>query len=319
MKKYPYICEKTFECEPIHVKLRPGSYLIECYGAQGGMGLTDGSFEKSHPGGKGAYTSGILTTRTILNVYLYIGGMGENAEYKKRDIIHGGWNGGGDGMVEYLDDDDSGAGGGSTDIRLIPGLWNDNESLKSRIMVAAGGSGSAYRSFGAPGGDLHGYIINAIDSEEFVISNTNQENGYLFGVGQNGENNGDTKLSTPLSGGGGGYYGGYIKRGSNTNSGYNAVSSSGSSFVSGYENCKAITKDGVTSNSNIHYSGISFKNAIIVNGFSQFPSFDQKGYEAGHEGNGAIRITLLTLDTCQCNQNIKFSLTYLSIVFFSKK
>ena len=40
------------------ITLSPGKYKFECWGAQGGTGLTNG--EKLYEGGKGAYTSGII-------------------------------------------------------------------------------------------------------------------------------------------------------------------------------------------------------------------------------------------------------------------
>lgn len=46
---------------------------------------------------------------------------------------------GGLGTWDGRDDEASGAGGGATDFRLVPGSWNDKESLYSRIMVAGGG------------------------------------------------------------------------------------------------------------------------------------------------------------------------------------
>ena len=76
---------------------------------------------------RGAYTNGIinLTKGTIL--YVYVGGSN-------------GYNGGGGQSSDR-------PGGGATDIRLIEGV--DFNSLKSRIMVAAGGGGHEH---GAPGG-----------------------------------------------------------------------------------------------------------------------------------------------------------------------
>ena len=319
MKEFKYPCDKTYECKPIKLKLHPGSYLFECYGAQGGTGLSDGSTSKSHPGGKGAYTSGILNINRYLDVYLYIGGMGESPEYKKKDTILGGWNGGGNGMVEILDDDDSAAGGGSTDIRLVQGPWNDTLSLRSRIMVAAGGSGSVFRTYGAPGGDINGYIINALDSQNFGPSETNQKSGYKFGIGQDGKINGD-RHATPYSGGGGGYYGGSTRDPLLTNEmSYNAVSSSGSSFVSGHKDCIAITKDGLPSESNVHYSGISFQNPMIVNGFSIFPGFESSSFVEGNEGNGAIRMTILSFFSCTYKKSfiIHSSFLYILILQYS--
>lgn len=48
-------------------------------------------------------------------------------------------------------------GGGATDIRLQDGLYDDFDSLKSRIMVAAGAGAADTNDFGEPGGALVGY------------------------------------------------------------------------------------------------------------------------------------------------------------------
>ena len=316
MKLYEYGCEQTFDCTPIDVLLSPGIYLIECYGAQGGKGLTD-SVQKYH-GGKGAYTSGILSIKHRQFIYLYIGGKGEDAAYPNKNIIRGGWNGGGDGKKEEGDDDDSGGGGGATDIRLIKGAWNDTESLTSRIMVAAGGSGSAYSSYGAPGGDLHGYFINEYNSENFIESDTNQTNGYKFGIGENGWLKRVNKYEVPYSGGGGGYYGGKIRKELETNDqGYNAVSSSGSSYISGHSQCNSISTDGLThTNSNVHYSNLYFVKTRINNGIETFPNLYDTDFIKGKEGNGAVKITLLY--TLKCSIKRKFIIPkcfYVVIIF----
>lgn len=90
-----------------------GYYKFECWGAQG----TGGSAT-----GKGGYTSGIIKLQEGDTFYIYVGG--QNAK--------GGWNGGGTTTF-------GNGGGGATDIRLKEGEWNDEEGLKSRLMVAGGG------------------------------------------------------------------------------------------------------------------------------------------------------------------------------------
>ena len=70
-------------------------------------------------------------------LYVYVGGHGADAVVGKD--AKGGYNGGGLGTWDHSDDEAAGAGGGATDVRLISGEWNNFESLKSRIMVAAGG------------------------------------------------------------------------------------------------------------------------------------------------------------------------------------
>lgn len=118
-----------------------GYYKIECWGAQGGS--------YSGTGGKGAYTAGNLYLTKDQKIYVYVGQSGGNLQTST-------YNGGGLAGELY----NGRSGGGSTDIRLSPGDWNDFESLKSRIMVAAGGGGSmgpSYTCNGGAGGALTGY------------------------------------------------------------------------------------------------------------------------------------------------------------------
>ena len=293
--RYSYPCLNTNICHPNTIRLYPGLYFIECYGAQGGKGIINKN--PTFPGGNGAYTSGTLLVNQTLTLYLYIGGKGSDATNSDEPIL-GGWNGGGNGKHETggdLNPDHSAAGGGSTDIRLINGPWNDSKSLRSRIMVAAGGSGSAYNTYGAPDGDTTGFIINQYQSQEFIPSDTTQTTGYKFGIGQDGEDySSQSGFAVPFSGGGGGYYGGSTRYPLETeNKGYNAVSSSGSSYISGYIGCNSISEDGVHLDSPYHPSGVFFKNPVMKNGLSSFPSIDDSQNITGNEGNGAVKITIL--------------------------
>lgn len=103
-----------------------GNYRIECAGASG-----------YYDSGKGTYASGILNLQKGEQLYIYVG------EGNKSSGIA--YNGGGSGYY--------GSGGGATDVRLQNGLWNNFESLKSRIMIAAGGGGSGGQGANYKGGD----------------------------------------------------------------------------------------------------------------------------------------------------------------------
>lgn len=94
-----------------------GKYRLEAWGAQGG---NDPANPTTVFGGRGGYSKGEvnLTAGTIL--YIYIGGQGIGCTTSN-------WN--------------STGGGGSSDIRLEGGNWNDNAGLYSRIIVAGGGGG----------------------------------------------------------------------------------------------------------------------------------------------------------------------------------
>jgi len=262
------------------VTLDPGKYQFECWGAQGGTGLTNNV--KLYEGGRGAYVSGVIDLKDKTELYLFVGGRGEDGDTSKRAI--GGFNGGGNGGIDE-DNEDAGSGGGSSDIRLVNGKWNDRNSILSRIIVAAGGSGSVDNSYGAPGGSLSGLKVTSTSKPEYSYSTTNQTNGYLLGIGQSGKDH----QSTPSSGAGGGYYGGIAAEGV-IDSLYLAVSSSGTSFVSGYEGCNAVDEYGKHTNSPIHYSNIVFEHIVMKDGREIFPSPSGKK-EMGHQGNGAIRIS----------------------------
>jgi len=110
-----------------------GYYKIECFGANGGYAVGNGTIRGK--GGKGGYTSGIIQLNQGETLWVYVGGHGTDAVAGKDST--NGYNGGGLGTEDHYDDEAAGAGGGSTDIRLVSGKWDNFKSLKSRIMVAA--------------------------------------------------------------------------------------------------------------------------------------------------------------------------------------
>ena len=116
-----------------------GKYKIELWGAQGEVSTVATSF--------GAYTSGEIELKRGEKLYIYVGKSGAN----------GGYNGGGG---NYKNSSSPRTGGGATDVRITSGTWNDITSLRSRIMVAAGGGGhSGYNpaTYSGSGGGLNGY------------------------------------------------------------------------------------------------------------------------------------------------------------------
>ena len=295
---FTYPCGESPTCHPIPITLYPGKYFIECYGAQGGTGYVNAKLGK--PGGKGAYASGILVLLKKVSLFLHSGSRGQDGIPEFDVSVKGGWGGGGNGGTdtnggeeETSGADTPGGGGGATDIRLVKapdGEESTNlESLDSRFIVAAGGSGSAGNAYGAPGGDLMGYKMNKDNSNtSYIASNTTQENDYQKGQGAKGVDSG----SFPASGAGGGYYGGKSgTEGSGANT-YLAVSSSGSSYAAGFVGCPQFS----------HSLGRNFDNVLlspqIKSGFSSFPSLSydvDHSLETGHEGDGAIKITYLSL------------------------
>lgn len=200
-------------------ELKAGQYTVHCYGAQGGDIFKP---NRINNGGRGAYTKGTMTvTGNNTLFYAYVGGKGDSSPAGPNN---GGFNGGGksgrdkEGIIDDANDA-PGGGGGATDLRI------HSNSLESRIMVAAGGSGGAGACNGSYGGTYK--LIYAISNNEFRESD---DEGTLDGIGEDGDD-GDYQ---PGSGGGGGYRGG--RKGIETKlvkNNYLSVGYGGSSYISG--------------------------------------------------------------------------------------
>ncbi len=251
-----------------------GTYKFEAWGA----GITTCNI--------GSYTSGLISLNKNQIIYVYVGQSGITGIITANPS----WNGGG-AVTSGCSDGNNYSGGGATDFRLISGNWDDFNSLKSRIMVAGGGGGvvSAYDRLGFAGG------LESIDSrhlfydQEFIALKVTQTSGYQFGIGAAGDR----------TGGGGGYYGGNTtSQILNTTRTEHCASTGGSSFISGYSGCNAIsgssTSDNIThTGSPNHYSGYVFTNSQMIAGNASMPS-PSGGTEIGHAGNGYARITFVS-------------------------
>lgn len=235
-----------------------GIYKIQAWGAQGGASRENNVVSTVRVGGYGSYTAGMIDLQKGQTLYIYVGGKGKNGV--KSGYAAGGYNGGGRGDHDHSDDEAAGGGGGATDIRLVSGAWNDFASLKSRIMVAAGGGGTSWVAGFGHGGGLNSNATSASAS-------ATQTSGYSFGTGQPGVYKYSNKTT---GGGGGGYYGGYATPKSSTLTN----GSGGSSFISGYDGADAISEESTSDNiihtgQSIHYSGLKFDYAIMVRGSGQ--------------------------------------------------
>ncbi len=282
-----------------------GIYKIELWGAQGGD--FGGYF-----GGKGAYTVGNIELATIDKLYVYVGESGDNIEQIR-------FNGGGLKEIGY-----GANGGGATDVRLVNGDWKLFASLKSRIMVAAGGGGANNRNinltpdteetyYGAGNGGYGGALVGG-DGESPKETHTNPKNGLAYGY-QIG--NGGTQTSGGLtesfgeryqnydgsvlyghfgyaidaqSGAGSGFYGG--------GSTFHGGAGGGSSYISGFDGCKAIketsTEDAIEhEETSVHYSGKKFSEANMIAGNTLMPTYDGKNTMTGNSGDGYAKITLV--------------------------
>ena len=195
----------------------------------------------------------------------------------------GTFNGGG-GFVDPELDRNNSKGSGATDIRLQSGSWSDFNSLKTRIMVAAG-AGACISGTASYAGTLSSKSFEDTYPGDYsnAAIGASQTSGYMFGIGQSGDR----------AGAGGGYYGGYAAV--ITGSGRGLRGTGGSSFISGHTGCNAISSSSTSSNiihtgQPNHYSGYVFTNTVMKAGNEVMPS-PTGGTETGHSGNGYCKIT----------------------------
>ena len=331
-----YPCTSSVTCKPYLLFLKRGTYKIELWGAQGGDArLANSETMQENIGGKGGYVSGIIRLTQSTQMYLFVGGRGQDQNSTEQYAYgKGGYNGGGDGGIDLYDSSlpESGAGGGgSTDIRLTDNQTNPIISLKSRIMVAAGGGGSASVThencqytietdddllcenkedfiteghYGGAAGGLTGYRTNSITFPG------NQTCG-SFGKGEKGLSSSYLNLSLviyggAIGGGGGGYFGGTSINNHLVDRKTEVGGAGGSSYVSGCIGCRSVnflpSDDTNTTSSVTHYS---------KSGIEEFDS--PKGIpERGHSGSGAAAITYLGLNDFAINYKMQ-PLSYILI------
>lgn len=182
------------------VTLPRGKYLLECWGAAGGGGS---SIADSNLRSKGGYSKGELTLKKETTLHVYVG-------YSGRDGLHSTpFNGGGKALIHESDSNKNIVychGGGATDIRLVGGQWDNEQSLLSRIIVAGGGGRNNFGTKGGDGGGSNG------GSTEYSEGGTNTGGGKgingtdgSFGKGGSGISSSEYSKQ---GGGGGGWYGG---------------------------------------------------------------------------------------------------------------
>lgn len=279
-----------------------GNYKIELWGAQG-------AGTSSYAGGKGAYTCGNIYLDEGTNLYVYVGASSTSTTTK---VFNGG------GLTRSLPNSTYAyGGGGATDVRLDDSGWNDFDSLKSRIMVAAGGGGAvtyAGKFAGANAGGLTGYSGSVSSTNDGrVATGGTQTLGGKNGVGSNSGSSdrnsfGQSVFSYGQMGGGGnGYY-----AGGNGAHGTNTIGSGagGSSFISGHNGCDAIKEESTSSSivhsgQSVHYSGYKFTNTIMIDGAGYkwttskasastgMPQKSGTGTMTGNTGNGYAKITFI--------------------------
>ena len=294
---FNYPCRSKNQCNPFTVVLPKGVYTIECWGAGYPLNYYNGY-------GYGAYTKGSIQIQEQTTFFLYIGASA--------------------GMFNAIDPTSvitSGqASGGATDVRLTGGEYSSFNSLKSRIMVAAGAgsSDSANGNYGH-GGTLEGfnstmtfnhYHNRVINPPSFASGGTQTRGGVCnesscvpgrFGVSISKEGTLDAG-----SFGGGGYYSG-------ASFDFVGNSGGGSSFISGYKGCDAIDENSNDFNSiihtgqSIHYSGHKFFNAQMKSGE------ETQRTEAGK----VVIMTLSTLITCAKSFHFNLHISSILLCIFT--
>lgn len=253
--------------------LKPGTYTLECWGAQGGT-------YSSYIGGYGGYSKGTITLAKTTTVYVSVGGAGSSSS------TTAGFNGGGTGISSGR------GGGGATDVRI------GQNSLYSRVIVAGGGGGAGVTSAnanpcGCGGGEYGGDGYYNDTTGSYTIgqnrcggSASQTAGGKTWSTstqatfGQGGNASGYS-----CGGGGGGWYGG--------GGAYDNDSDSDGRWGgggSGYVYTSSTAKNypnGCLLNST-HY----LTNAKTIAGNKSFKSPTGKN-KTGHTGNGFCRITNL--------------------------
>ena len=270
--------------------------------------------------------SGSINFAKGQKIYVYVGENGY-AKLSNPAAVNLRFNGGGYGNLvcykHYLKHENNSnkgsdfAGGGATDIRLVDGDWSDFDSLKSRIMVAAGSGGIDNSTRYAPsnGGGLFSDNGGYYGSADYMATGATQvspgtANG-KFGIGGYAIYGGDSCNVNDGGGGGGGYYGG---GGSKTASNVSQASTGagGSSYISGHNGCDAIEEESTENNiihtgQSVHYSGMHFTDTVMIDGegykwttqketYTGMPTHDGTETMKGNAGNGYARITYIGND-----------------------
>lgn len=199
-----------------------GIYKIELWGAQGGNALGI----NNNVGGKGSYVSGLISLPKGTNLFINVGGKGEDANTTgvhydgNKRIALGGYNGGG--SVQGIGQCVGAGGGGATHVALVSGLISTLSQQKENVlMVASAGGGasldinnrSAYEGTGGAGGILKGYDGKTTGNTQCLAYGATQTTGgrscssAIYGY-FGGSNYTGTSVEVDGGGGGSGYYGG---------------------------------------------------------------------------------------------------------------
>ncbi len=192
------------------ITIPAGKYLLEAYGASGGL---SGHNKNATYGG---YAGGYFETNKAVTLYVVVGGQGvsQGSGAAAGSVLAGGYNGAGNGAEAQSD---SSGGGSATHIALVPGLLPELESQKDKILIVGGGAGG--NGCSAQTGGHGGYGNNQPGANGMAFSGGRASGGGTITSGGIGGMNsgsgsfgqgGSTGLTQtwPGAGGGSGYYGG---------------------------------------------------------------------------------------------------------------
>jgi len=265
----------------------------------------------------GSYTAGNIELRMDERLYFYLGQKGtKNFNFDHLYQFNGGGYGNYVCLEPYPQHAKNTPGAGATDVRLVNGKWDDFNSLKSRIMVAAGAGGDARDDIkGSAGGGLYSDSANSVVINGVATNYQGNGAGQTYGGTINGGfgkggyaiYGGGECYGNDGGGGGSGYYGGGGSTGGSIKN-TAAGGAGGSSYISGHNGCDAISADSTEENimhtgQSIHYSNYQFTDTIMIDGngyqwtskkegFTGIPSYDHST-TLTTSSNGYAKITLL--------------------------
>ena len=303
-----------------------GLYRLQAWGAEGGG-------TSSVLGGSGAYVTGNIQLPKNQMLYIAVGSKGGANMSSETAAFN-------NGAIPSAGSSEKYNGGGSTDFRLNSGngIWYDNNSLQSRIMVAGAGGGAEIYYTQIPGGAAGAFVgypsgNGSLSTTATATTHNCLGNNYTYykpttggtqnSGGQNGMGYYWSYDSDMLKGGfgrvihsanasargGNGYYSG----GSGAHTcGIVDAGDGGSSYVSGYSDsrgsCRTLTDSKL--------GNITFTSANMIDGKGAMTS-PTGAAETGHAGDGYARITLISTNFTIINHvsgtkgdpNLNFSYT----------
>ena len=268
---------------------RSGIYKLETWGAQGGYRTN------SAKGGYGGYAKGLVYLNRGDVLYVYVGGSGKTNK---------GWNGGGiqNSIKTY--------GGGATDIRFVSGAWNNDEGLKSRLIVAGGGGTDGSTGNGGGAGGLTGGSSSSHGSGG-TGATLSAAGTYRAGFGYGGS--GTSGKGGHAGAGGGGWYGG---GGANPDgSADDDRGGGGGSSFTWNSQTKGYVPSGYSVSTAYYMTSVSYSNGVRTgDGYAKITAIELDGIETIEINRGEIPINFsydiytynLTVDNDV--ENIRFNI-----------